>query len=139
MTQKTEGWEIRLNDLIESRRAIPFKRGVNDCVLFAADAVRIMTGHNFRPANMPEYKTREQAVEYLKTLGYANYEAAATDKLGEKMSSPAFAGRGDCVLIEFEGEQALGIVDLSGRRAVTIGKKGLTQYDPKYWVAAWKV
>lgn len=139
MTRKTEGWEIRLTDLIESRRGLPFKRGVNDCVLFAADAVETMTGHNVRPAQMPEYKTREQALEYLKSLGYVDYAAAATAKLGPKLKSTAFAGRGDCVLIEFEGERALGIVDLSGRRTVTIGKDGLVHYAPKYWIDAWKV
>lgn len=139
MTQKTEGWEVRLSNFIEDRRATPFKRGVNDCVLFAADAVEIMTGRSVRPDNMPKYKTREQAHEYLKSLGFENYDAAATEKLGEKIPSPSYAGRGDCVLIVFEGEHALGIVDLSGRRAVTPGKDGLVHYDAKHWIQAWKV
>lgn len=138
--QKTEGWESRLNAYFEQMRLVPFKRGRHDCALFAGHCIDIMTEHNTTAEFLAKpYKTKKEAFEMLKALGYDDLAAIADKKLGEPLPAPGYAQRGDCVLIEHEGQQALGIVDLSGRRAVTIGKDGFMFYPMKNWVKAWKV
>lgn len=139
MTQKTEGWEIRLTQHIEKIRQEPFKRGENDCALFAGECIEIMTGRDVTSEFRKPYKSKKQAQNLLEQLGYADLEAVATAKLGEKLPSINFAGRGDCVMIKVGDEKALGIVDLSGRQAVSVGKEGLVHYGAKYWTDAWKV
>lgn len=140
MIQKTEGWESRLNDYFEKMRLVPFKRGQHDCALFAGHCIDIMTGADTTTEFLSKpYKSRKEAFEMLKSLGYDDLAAIATKKLGETLPAPEYAQRGDCVLIEHEKQQALGIVDLSGRRAVTIGKEGFMFYPMKNWVMAWKV
>lgn len=139
MTQKTEGWEVRLSDYLQEKHAAPFVRAEHDCALFAGNCVEIMTGRDVTSEFRKPYKSKAAAEKFLKSLGYDDLEAVANAKLGEKLPSTAFAGRGDCVMIEVEGEQALGIVDLSGRRAATVGKDGLVYFPAKNWVSAWKV
>lgn len=139
MLEKTQGWEIRLTKHIEKMRDKPFTRGRNDCVLFAGKCIAIMTGSNLIPGFGKPYKSKKQAYILLKKLGYKNLTEVATDKLGKPLPGPAYAQRGDCVLIEVGDDEALAIVDLSGRRAVTMGVGGLTHYAMKQWVTAWKV
>lgn len=140
MTNKTQGWEMRLDKYFEEMRLVPFKRGRHDCALFAGFCVDIMTGGDTTSEFLQTpYKSRKEAFEMLKALGYDDLSAIATKKLGEPLPAPAYAQRGDCVLIQHDDQQALGIVDLSGRKAITIGKEGFVFYPMKNWVTAWKV
>lgn len=140
MTNKTQGWEIRLNNYFEEMRNVPFKRGVHDCALFAGHCIDIMTETDTTSEfKETPYMTREQAFEMLRSMGYDDLSAIADKKLGISLRSPAYAGRGDCVLIQHDDHEALGIVDLSGKRAITIGKDGFVFYPFKNWVKAWKV
>lgn len=140
MTKKTQGWEIRLNDYFETMRSVPFTRGKHDCALFAGHCIEVMTETNLTDEfKETEYHTKKQAFEMLKTLGYYDLSEIANKKLGEPYPFPAYAKRGDCVLIQHEEQQALGIVDLSGRKAITIGAEGFVFYPMKNWVKAWGV
>lgn len=140
MTKKTQGWEIRLNAYFEEMRQKPFKRGRHDCALFAGHCVDIMQETNVTSEfKQSPYRTKKEAFEMLKSMGYDDLAAIATRKLGEPLPAPVYAGRGDCVLIEHDDQEALGIVDLSGRQAVTIGKNGFVFYPMKNWVKGWKV
>ena len=140
MTLKTQGWEIRLNDYFEKMRSVPFARGEHDCALFAGHCIEVMTEKTITDEfKKTEYRTKQQAFEMLKNLGYYDLAEIANKKLGDCLPAPGYAQRGDCVLIQHEGQQALGIVDLSGRRAVTIGTEGFVFYPMKNWVKAWGV
>lgn len=130
---------MRLTEYIEKMRLVPFKRGVHDCALFAGNCIDIETGLDTTSEFRKPYGTKKAAYELLKKMGYDGLAAVANAKLGEALPSPFYAGRGDCVLIEYEGEEALGIVDMTGRRAVTVGKDGLKFYDMKYWSKGWSV
>lgn len=139
MTSKTQGWEIRLADYIKKMHGKPFKRGQHDCALFAGHCIDIMTGKDTTSEFQKPYKNRKEAMALLKKLGYANLEAVATEKLGERMDNLNFAGRGDCVTVPCAEGVALAIVDLSGKKAVTTGKNGLEYYNRTQWLNAWKV
>jgi hypothetical protein len=140
---KTQGWELRLSAYIHKMKDEPFKRGKHDCALFAGVCADIMTGKDFTSKFRRPYKTKEQAYEFLKQLGYEGLAAIPNKLIGPPLPAPGYAQRGDGVLIEVEAEgdvhEALGIVDMTGRRAVTVGKNGLVFYDMKYWKAAWRI
>lgn len=136
---KTEGWESRLADYFDKMHDKPFKRGVHDCALFAGNCIDIMTGRDTTSEFRQPYKTRKEAFQMLKEMGYDDLAAIANKKLGDPLPSPAYAQRGDCVLIESDDQQALGIVDLSGRKAVTIGKEGFIYFGMDKWATAWRV
>lgn len=136
---RIQGWETLLADFIESVRNEPFKRGRHDCAVFAGRCVDLITGKNLTGEFIGTYQSRKKAYDLLKRMGLVDLESLATDRLGEPMPSTAYAGRGDVILVEYEGEDALAIVDLSGRFALTVGKDGLARYPRKYWSKAWKV
>jgi hypothetical protein len=140
---KTQGWEVRLSEYIDKVRNEPFKRGVHDCALFAGVCADIMTGQDFTSQFRKPYKTKEQAYEFLKQLGYEGLAAIPNKLIGPALPAPAYAQRGDGVLIEVEidgvRQEALGIVDMTGRRAVTVGKDGLVYYKMEHWKMAWRI
>lgn len=138
-SKKTQGWEKRLSDYIQLVKNQPFERGVHDCALFAGHCADIMTGLDYTSDFKKPYKSKKEAYEFLKTLGYDGLAAIPNKLIGEPLPSPFYAQRGDGILIEYEGEEALGIVDMTGKRAVTVGKDGLVYYDMKHWRTAWRI
>lgn len=136
---KKQGWEKRLADYIYEMRLEPFKRGVHDCAVFAGNCIEVMTGENVTSDYVAKYKNRKEGYDFLKALDVDGLAGIATKTLGEPLPSPSYAMRGDVVFIEIDEQEALGIVDLSGRRAVTVGKDGLAYYPMKHWTKAWKV
>ncbi len=142
--QKIEGWEKRLADYIDKNHDEDFKRGVRDCALFAGRGIDIMTGSNTVKELFKPYKNKKQADDLLKSLGYDDLEAVANSYMGQALTNINYAGRGDLVLIKVDHEnnpepEALAIIDLSGKQAVTFGKGGLCFYKPEFWSKAWKV
>jgi len=60
-------WESKLNAFIEERRNAPFQWGVNDCCLFACDAVKSICGYDFAESLRGTYSTAYGAGKvYLK-------------------------------------------------------------------------
>lgn len=139
MARKTQGWEKRLSDYIESVKDQPFVRGVHDCALFAGVCAEVMTEQDFTEQFRRPYKTKKEAYEFLKSIGFDGLAAIPNKLLGEPYPNVAHAKRGDGALIECEGEEALGIIDMTGRRAVTVSKDGLKFYDIKYVTKAWEI
>lgn len=101
-------WPERLHAFIESRRGKPFVWGENDCALFAADAVIAMTGVDMA-ADLRGYKTERGALNRIKKAGgMPGFAAGLTQK------KPAFAGRGDIVLVALESRDTFGVVAGNG-------------------------
>lgn len=142
-SHKKQGWESRLSKFIDEMRDRPFKHGVHDCAFFSGRCAEIMTGRDFTTEFIGDYDSKKEAYKFLKKLGYAGLSAIPERKLGVALSSPKFAKRGDAVLIKHEvdgeTEEALGIVDLSGRKVVTVGLDGLLYFRMEYWVKAWEI
>lgn len=137
--KRKENWVNLFNNFVEEHRHKHFVRGVNDCAIFAANAIYILTGKDLAIDFRALYKNKQQANNILNEKGYIDLEAVADDRLGSAYSLPTRAQRGDCVLVEINSEKALAIVDLSGKRAVTTGKNGLEYIKMKFWIKAWKV
>lgn len=137
---RKENWVTLLADFLKTHLNAPFKRGEHDCAVFVAQALEVITGDDFiREFNGKEYHSKGEAAKLLKTHGFDDLEALATDRLGEPYANINFAKRGDVVSLHGEEGPALAIVDLSGRFAVTTGIEGLKFYPPEKWVKAWSV
>lgn len=136
---RRQDWMMKLNDFIEKNRNRAFRRSVFDCAVFAGLAVKEMTDEDFVEKYIGSYKTKKEGFEMLKKEGVENLVALADRYLGRPLSNVKMAKRGDVVAIKYEDEIALGVVDLTGRRAVTTGKDGLFFFDSKHWLRAWSV
>jgi hypothetical protein len=136
---RKENWASLLSEYIEKNMHKPFKRGSHDCAMFAVNCAHVMTGKDYAGDLRQVYKSREQAMEVLKGKGFIDLEQVATDRLGEPYVFSVMAKRGDCVSVHGTEGAALAIVDLSGKQAVTTGKKGLEFHPMKSWVKAWSI
>lgn len=90
-------WEDRLHAYVEKAFHKPHVYGRHDCLLFAAEWVRAVTGHDFGRGHRGKYKSPASASVYLRGLGFSDPEAML-DALFEQKPT-AFAQRGDLVLI----------------------------------------
>lgn len=107
---RLEDWAERLAALVEDLRMQPFAWGVQDCVTVAADGVQAVTGadpHLARGA----YATEAEAAAILAAHGgLEGYVAAMMAAFGAAECLPAFAQRGDPVLVEVGNELLCGTV-----------------------------
>ena len=134
-----ENWPIRLDEFIETNRHRKFERGHFDCALFAGLAIEAMTGVELVQDYVGQYKSKRAGFDLLKDRGLDNLSDVAVKHLGEPLTNVNFAGRGDVVVVQYEGELALAVIDLTGRRAVTTGKDGLIFFGREFWLKAWGV
>jgi hypothetical protein len=126
--KKTQGWEIRLNDLIMKYYDLAFERGENCCFLFISDAYEAICEQS------PISEWRGQFKDKKKAL--ALYKKHAKTKSFEKtfqwlipVSSYKLAQRGDMgmeIVVEKDEEtgkeiikENLGIVAMNGRDFLT--------------------
>ena len=133
---RVEGWEKSLNDCIEAALVRPFCWGENDCCLFAADAIRALTGRDPAGDYRRRYASAAQAAKLLQRLGGIE---AIPGTAGFEEVAVAFARRGDVVLAENDGNLLLGVVDMTGRRIAVPGAQGLVFLPLESALKAWRV
>lgn len=127
---RREDWPERLYDYVESRRDVPFGWATNSCASFAAGAVEAMTDG---AVPLPAFATAAEAAALLA-------ERALRDRVGDVMGPeivPAFAQRGDLVLIDIEGRESVAVC--LGLDAVGPGTAGIVLVPMSSAVAAWGV
>lgn len=90
--QRLHDWQTRLHTLVMQRWGMAFGWGVNDCCLFAADAVQAVTGVDLAADLRGRYATAAEAARVLDELGGVLEIAAA--RLGPEVS-PGMAQPGD--------------------------------------------
>ena len=129
---RIENWPSALIEFMEVRRATPFQWGVSDCCLFAADAVQAITGEDFAVHWRGKYSDARGALEFIDEAGgVANLIPHEFERI-----DPAFAQRGDVVLMKSDGRDVLGI-NLGGL-LVGQGPDGLTFLPYDEALLAWK-
>jgi hypothetical protein len=83
ITQKTKGWEDRLDNLFAERAPVPFEWGKQDCCTFTRDAIAAIT--ETEPMQGVNYTTRFGAFKSLKNhynTGFLNTFIKIFDDLG---------------------------------------------------------
>ena len=86
------------------------------------------------------YSTEAEVAKLLGTEGLGGFAASIARQCGMAEAAPAFARRGDVVLVDNEAPGgALGIVDLSGRFAWCVLERGMVRMPMDRWLRAWRV
>lgn len=132
---KTEGWEKRLSEFLRERRDMPFEWYNNDCMSFAAEAVKVMTGVDyFKGFN--GYKDEKTAVELLRRNG--GVSGIVTKCLGQPHRDYRKAKRGDIVIVRAPTD-AGGVVDDTGQRIAVVTFEGLKRLPLNRAVKVWGI
>ena len=93
-------WPDRLTDFIESRRAMPFAWGSNDCITFCIDAVHAITG--IRVLSEIGWTDEASAMAAFEAVG--GRVAAISSVLGRPNQNWREIKRGDVALAEQDGQ-----------------------------------
>ena len=131
---KRYDWTRRLYDVIEAHREAAFGWGEHDCCLFAARCVDAMCDTDYEAGLQAEYQDECSAMEYIASFG--SIKSAVKSWLG-KPQNLAFTQRGDVVLFDNDGREALGIC--LGRDIVTTGETGLVSVLMTRAICSWAV
>jgi hypothetical protein len=127
---RLDSWEKNLFAYLKT--VGPFEWGTNDCCLFAANAVEVMTGID--PAKKYRgYKTKFGAAKKLKNT---NIEEAWTEVFGESIH-PKMAKRGDVILFQVGKEQSVGVC--VGTTFAAISEEGLVMFPMTQAIMGWRV
>jgi len=128
--KRLDNWPRLLADYLELKKDEPFVWGVNDCCRFADGAVIAITGHSMMKSF--NYTNEKEALRLLKT----GLETLTSNELGQSIK-PAFAQRGDVVLVQRGEMPALAICE--GAVWHGAGQYGIESGSMSEVICAWKV
>ncbi|MEN9806089.1 MAG: hypothetical protein RL756_597 [Pseudomonadota bacterium] len=128
---RLKDWPERLAAFMDERRSMPFGWVTNDCSTFAADAVAAMTGECLQ---IPAADSPEAYARLIRDHGTLREMAEAL--LGEPIH-PAYAQRGDVVLLVMDERETLGVC--VGAKIAGPGTDGLVLAPMSMAVAAWRI
>jgi hypothetical protein len=138
MLIRREDWPSRLAAALEAARDKPFRWGVHDCGLFAADCVLAMTDTDPAALYRGQYADEEGARATMLALSGGGLRAAWTRALGPAVNNVKMARRGDVALVSVDGaEEITGVV--VGSRVACLARDGLVMIPSRCVVAAWAV
>ena len=105
---RLEGWELRLNAVLDAARSRPYVLGEADCLRVACEVVAALTGVDFWP-RFAGYTTKRGALVTIARVAPSLGEAV-TATLGVPAQRVFAAWRGDLVLYrDQQGEDHLGV------------------------------
>ena len=106
---RKKDWSEKLVSYLLDNLDTPFQWGTFDCCLFAANAVREMTGKDFAAPFRDKYTTEKGAAKALIKYGQGDIKSTLNAIFGP-LKPRLKAGRGDLVLVETDTGEALGVV-----------------------------
>lgn len=129
-------WRVALENYLLSVWREPFQWGRHDCALFAAGAVKAMTGEDPAADYRGRYTTLRGGLRLLKKNGFANHAelAEATfeeirDPEGHPWVAAAQVGDIAAIKVDDDGLYALGIVQGSRIYVLRPGEAGIGTVD----------
>jgi len=140
---RVDGWEDRLRSYLLDHQDTPFSYGSFDCLSFAAGAAHSITGVDIMARFRGQYGTHLGAMRIARRVYGCR---TVPDVLAEMMHehgwlevSPAFAQRGDIVLVAINDDLIVGVLHPNGREAVITTNQGLWRVPLASVRRAWKV
>ena len=124
-------WEMQLSEYVLSKKNQPFEYGVNDCCLFAAGAVEVITGENPIPEFIGAYDSLKTSIKALKTIGSGTLEKTMDAKFTEIQIG--YAQTGD---LAFHDGSIGVIIDAD---ALFVSDDGLVRVSRDKWTKTWSV
>lgn len=140
--KRYDDWAGLLDAFVCSRMKTRFQWGLNDCVLFACDAVLIMTGEDLARGFRDRYFTLHGAAKSMREFGASSVGELAdimADRCDLRVLPPLFAQRGDVVLLDRELGESLGVVSLHGVEVWAPAEEGLVTVPLSEVIRAWRI
>lgn len=128
-------WRPRLTAYLAEIAPAEFRYGCQDCALFAAGAVRAMTGHDPAAGFRGSYTDLETGLERLRRAGFRDHVAIVGTLFAR--CPPALAQVGDIACIKTPEGRALGI--FVGETIACLNEAGLAHVQRTAADAAWTV
>lgn len=133
---RLEGWEGRLDALIQASRQRAYTLGEHDCFRLACRVVEALTGVDRWP-EFAGYRTRRQAMVKLARHG-RSFEAAGDWFFGAPSVDTRWARRGDiCAIQTVDGEKHLGVC--LGAEVAMLAPEGLIYTPVQTCLCCWRV
>lgn len=133
---RVDGWERRLDAVIEAARGEPYELGRHDCFRMACHVIEALTGADRWP-EFAGYRTKREALAKIAVHG-ATFEAAGDWFFGGARMDWKRARRGDIMAIATtDGEKHLGVC--MGERAAFLAPDGLIWVAASSALCAWRV
>lgn len=141
MSRRRNDWAERLARYLSTAARRRFEWGEHDCALFAAGAIQAL--REVDVANdLRTYRSEHGAARVLAANDCDGVEQIA-DKIAAEYGFEEIpvlrAQRGDVVVADLEAGPTLGVVDMTGRRAVFAAEKGLAHLELRYCRRAWRI
>lgn len=138
---REQGWEKRLAATVEQYRRAPFAWGTSDCVIFAADCAKALTGADPAVDYRGKYSDAAGAVAIVKSFGGENVGDAAGHFFEAHPTAHAHARRGDIAMVAAPTPEdplgALGVI--LGNIVAVYGPKGLHFVSRKMVIRSFRV
>lgn len=113
MTRRLKDWRGRLQAYLSEVATQPFRPGRHDCALFAAGAVKAMTGRDLARGYRSKYRSLARGRELLRAQGFEDPVALVAAHFEEV--APIMAREGDiAVLVDEDAALAFGVVQGAG-------------------------
>lgn len=104
MVERLVDWPARLNAFLAERRTWSFVYGLNDCCMFAADAVQAITSVDPARALRGRYKSKRGAGGHIaRAGGFDALVATVASRAGYSSVPVHFAQRGDVAVGILDG------------------------------------
>ena len=140
MIRRFEDWPARLGEALAAAAGRPFEFGRHDCCLAVGDVILEITGTDLA-AGFRGYEGERQAAKVLEKHGGVTGIATAIAKRHRIPEvHPGLAQRGDVVIVDKDGDEALGIVDPTGRQVMAAARAGGWATRPAACIErAWRI
>lgn len=116
---RVDNWPCHFSNFLRERKGMPFQWGVNDCLMFAADTVKVLIGRDVA-GKYRGYTTKEQAMDMVQSIGMIEL---IDDCLGKGHRNYLKASRGDVVVCKMP-ELTAGVIDDSGKFVAMVLEEG---------------
>jgi hypothetical protein len=139
MITRCTDWKDGLLDEFRRYRNLKYQPGSRDCILFASDVVRAMTGVDLAMGIPGTYTTMAELEWYLKNVASIHQ---IVDRVAEDAGMRRFQGRqgdhGDIALLEGPWNQGVGVFD-DACRVLTFSHAGLTPVPIRIVTHFWRI
>lgn len=134
---RVEGWERRLDAVMQATQNEPYVLGQHDCFRVACQAVEALTGADLWSEWAGKYSTQREALRLIAEYGGGTFNDAASRLFRTEPERPLYARRGDILKYAENGTPHLGVC--RGRNVAVLGEKGLLSVPLSSCECVWKI
>lgn len=102
-------WPVRLQQCVLEWSDVPFEYGRHDCALWAAAAVKAMTGVDLADG-LRDYDSEEDGLALVRAHGFADH----VDVFRQSLPTAERIKVGDLAVVERDGRVAVGVAQARG-------------------------